>query len=67
MESAALEIADILTLIEPRFGSAERARQWFEEEPLSGFSGRTARRLVEAGRVEELRQFLAAVDAGIHS
>jgi len=55
------------SLIEPRFGSAKRARHWFEKEPLPGFSGQTAEQLVQAGRTEEVRDFLAAVDAGIHS
>lgn len=67
MENAMHDEADILALVEPRFGTAERARRWFENEPLSGFSGQTAQQLVQAGRAAEVRDFVAAVDAGIHS
>lgn len=57
----------ILASIEPRFESSERARHWFEHEPVPGFSGLTAKQLVEEGREAEVLKFLAAVDAGIHS
>ena len=59
--------ADILALVEPRFGSADGARLWFENEPLPGFGGQTARQIVRAGRSLEVRDYIAAVDAGIHS
>ncbi|WP_416385195.1 MbcA/ParS/Xre antitoxin family protein [Sphingomonas sp. LY54] len=67
MENTARDAADILALVEPRFGSTERARHWFETEPLPGFGGRTAKQLVTAGRAGEVREFMAAIDAGIHS
>ncbi|PWG01687.1 antitoxin Xre/MbcA/ParS toxin-binding domain-containing protein [Sphingosinicella humi] len=66
MEDMTADAAAILALVEPRFGSVERARHWFEKEPLPGFSGRTAEQLVMAGRTAEVRDLLAAVDAGIH-
>lgn len=58
---------DILDLIEPRFGSSEDARIWFEQVPLPGFGGQTAQQLVEEGRGSEVRQYIAAVDAGIYA
>lgn len=58
---------NILSLIQPWFGSAESARIWFEEEAIPGFSGQTARQLVHAGRVAEVVDYIAAVDAGIYS
>jgi len=67
MENRTSDAAAILALVEPRFGSAELARHWFENEPLPGFSGQTAAQLVEAGRTAEVRHFVAAVSAGIHS
>lgn len=67
MEDAMPDEADILALVKPRFGSAERARHWFENEPLSGFSGQTAQQLVQAGRAAEVQDLVAAVDTGIHS
>ena len=57
----------ILALAEPRFGSVERARRWFEKEPLPGYGGQTAQQLVEAERAAEVLEFIVAVDAGIHS
>lgn len=67
MGNSTSDAATILALVEPRIGSAELARHWFEKEPLPGFSGQTAEQLIQAGRTEEVRDFLAAVDAGIHS
>lgn len=61
------DTADILPLIQARFGTIEDARRWFEQEPLPGFSGQTARQLVQAGRIAEVRDFIAAVDAGVYS
>lgn len=58
---------NILSLIQPRFESAESARIWFEEQSIPGFSGQTARQLVEAGRVAEVLDYIAAVDAGIYA
>lgn len=66
VQSDTPDAAAIIALVEPRFGSGERARQWFETEALSGFSGKTAQQLVEAGRAAEVRQLIAAIDAGIH-
>lgn len=67
MRDTTPDAGEILALVEPRFGSAERARTWFEGEPLPGFSGLTAKQLVEAGRGAEVQDFIAAVDAGIYS
>jgi len=67
MGNITVDAAEILNLVEPRFGFAERARRWFEKEPLPGFSQQTAQQLVQAGRGVEVRRYLAAVDAGIHS
>lgn len=58
---------DILSLIEPRFGSSKDVRMWFEQEPLPGFDGRTAQQLIEEGRGSEVREYVAAVDAGIYA
>lgn len=58
---------DILSVIEPRFASSEDARIWFEQVPLPGFNGRTAQQLVEEDRGCEVREYIAAVDAGIYA
>lgn len=58
---------DILLLVQARFDSIQDARRWFEQEPLPGFGGKTAQRLVQTGRIAEVRDFIAAVDAGVHS
>lgn len=56
---------DILALVEPRFGSRDLALQWYETQALSGFSGMTAKQLVELGQASKVAQYVAAVDAGV--
>lgn len=67
MTDTVTETHAILALVAPRFKSAEQARIWFETEPLSGFAEATARQLVEAGRGRDVRNLIAAVDAGVYS
>jgi hypothetical protein len=50
-----------------RFVSAAAAQKWYESEPLSGFSGATAKQLVDRGRGDELLEYIEAVDAGVFS
>jgi len=56
---------EILKVIEPRFGSPNLARDWFDTEPLPGFRGATARQIVAAGNGQWVLDYIAAVDAGI--
>ncbi len=56
---------EMLALVEPRFGSREQALHWYETQALSGFSGKTAKQLVELGQASEVAQYIAAVDAGV--
>jgi hypothetical protein len=58
---------EILELVEPRFSSAELAREWYERAPLPGFSEKTAAQLVQNGSGKEVARFIKAVDAGIHA
>jgi hypothetical protein len=58
---------EILELVEPRFGSAEVAREWYDQAPLPGFGDKTAAQLVHDGRGEDVVNFIKAVDAGIHA
>lgn len=58
--------AEILDLAAQRFGSLERARQWFETQPILGFGTRTAKQLVEEGHGAYVAEYLAAVDAGVY-
>ncbi len=55
------------TEVEPRFGTALMAYAWYRSEPLSGFSGQTAMQLVRAGRVDEVLDYIDAVDAGVYA
>lgn len=57
----------VMAVVRPRFPTPELATRWFREEPLAGFSGSTAAQLVEAGRADDVVEYLAAVDAGIHA
>lgn len=58
---------EIMTKIEPRFGSATLARDWYESKSLPGFAGATAMHLVNAGRADEVLDYIEALDAGIHA
>jgi hypothetical protein len=61
------EMVEIINKVEPRFGSALMAYAWYRSEPLPGFSGQTAMRLVRSGRADEVLEYIDAVDAGVHA
>jgi hypothetical protein len=61
------EIVEILNKVEPRFGSMLIAYAWYRSEPLSGFSGQTAMQLVLSGQVDDVLEYIDAVDAGVHA
>ena len=61
------EMVEIINKVEPRFGSPMMAYAWYRSEPLSGFAGATAMRLVQDGRAMEVMEFIDAVDAGVHA
>jgi hypothetical protein len=61
------EMIEIITKVSPRFGSDLIAYAWYRSEPLSGFSGQTAMRLVQNGRADEVLEYIDAVDAGIYA
>jgi hypothetical protein len=58
---------EVINKVEPRFGSGLIAYAWYRSEPLGGFSGQTAMQLVKAGRVDEVLEYIDAVDAGVHA
>ncbi|PSJ62713.1 antitoxin Xre/MbcA/ParS toxin-binding domain-containing protein [Pseudaminobacter soli (ex Li et al. 2025)] len=60
------EMVEIINKVEPRFGSALMAYAWYRSEPLAGFSGQTAMRLVRDGRADDVLDYIDAVDAGVH-
>ncbi|MCR5857111.1 MbcA/ParS/Xre antitoxin family protein [Mesorhizobium sp. J428] len=61
------EMVEVINKVEPRFGSPLVAYAWYRSQPLPGFSGRTAMQLVREGRVDEVLDYVDAVDAGIYS
>jgi hypothetical protein len=67
MREAAPRKDEILQVLVLRFERPEFALQGFNTEPLPGFSGAKAYDLVAAGRGQEVLDFIAAVDAGIHA
>lgn len=58
---------DVLSKVEPRFGSMIMAYAWYRSEPLSGFSGQTAMELVRCDRVQDVLTYIDAVNAGVHA
>jgi hypothetical protein len=61
------EMVEVLTKVEPRFGSALMAYAWYRAEPLAGFAGQTAMQLVQRGRAHDVLDYVDAVDAGVHA
>lgn len=61
------DMLEILNKVNARFGSVLIAYAWYRSEPLPGFSGQTAMRLVLEGRPGDVLAYLDAVDAGIHA
>lgn len=61
------EMVEIINKVEPRFGSSMMAYAWFRSQPLPGFSGLTAMRLVQDGRADEVLDYIDAVDAGVYA
>ena len=58
---------EVLSKVEPRFGSMIMAYAWYRSEPLSGFSGQTAMDLVRCDRVQDVLTNIDAVNAGVHA
>lgn len=67
ISSQALEELKILRKIEPRIGTVQAARDWYEKSPLPGFGSATAKQLVEWGQSNEVLEYIEAVDAGAHA
>jgi hypothetical protein len=61
------EMVEILNKVEPRFGSMLIAYAWYRSERLPGFSGQTAMQLVLSGQVDDVLEYIDAVDAGVHA
>ncbi|MEO0669876.1 MAG: MbcA/ParS/Xre antitoxin family protein [Pseudomonadota bacterium] len=61
------ELVEVLNKVQPRFGSDLIAYAWFRSEPLAGFDGRTAMQLVQAGRAQQVLDYIDAVDAGVYA
>ncbi len=58
-------MVEIVNLATPRFGSAAMAYAWYRSEPLDGFDGMTPMDLARAGRADQVRDYLASIDAGV--
>jgi len=63
-QSRLREMAEILNRLTPRLGSEMVAYAWYRSEPLPGFGGLTAARLVQDGKAEAVMEYIDAVDAG---
>ncbi|MDF2118085.1 DUF2384 domain-containing protein [Roseiarcaceae bacterium H3SJ34-1] len=61
------EMVEVINKVAPRFGSTLMAYAWYRSEPLPGFSGQTAMQLVRNGRVDDVLDYIDAVDAGVHA
>ena len=59
------QIVATLNKVAPRLGSPLLAYAWYRSTPLPGFSGRTAKDLVQDGRAGDVLTYIDAADAGI--
>jgi hypothetical protein len=55
---------DILKLATEMTGSDELAASWFENQPVPGWDGKTARDLVRDDKADSVLAYLLAVRAG---
>ena len=58
------EMVEIVNRLTPRFGSGLVAYAWYRSQPLPGFGGATAARLVQDGMADAVMGYIDAVDAG---
>lgn len=61
------ELVEALNKITPRFGSDLIAYAWLRSEPLPGFGGMTAMRLIQSGQAQDVLEYIDAVDAGVYA
>ena len=61
------EMAEVLTKVEPGFGSALIAYAWYRSQPLPDFSGQTAMQLVHENRAHDVLTYIDAIGAGMHA
>ncbi|MFC6641156.1 MULTISPECIES: antitoxin Xre/MbcA/ParS toxin-binding domain-containing protein [Sulfitobacter] len=58
-------LVDVLNKVGPRFATPVMAYHWYRSEPLAGFDGQTAMQLVQAGKAQQVVEYIEAVGAGI--
>lgn len=63
-QSRLREMVEIVNRLTPRFGASLVAYAWYRSEPLAGFGGMTAARLVQDGMADAVMGYIDAVDAG---
>lgn len=61
------EMVEILNRIEKGIGSPILAYAWFRSEPIPGFAGRTADKLVREGKADYVRAYIDQVNAGVYA
>ena len=61
------EIASIIARAAELSGDEGRAIIWFRHQPITGFSGKTARELVEDGHGDAVLNLLDDLENGVHA
>lgn len=57
----------LIARLTTRFPNSGAVWKWYKTESLAGFGGFTAMELVNAGRAQDVHEYLDAVDAGVYS
>jgi hypothetical protein len=63
-EARLREIVDILVRVTPWAGSPPQALAWYRAQPLAGFGGTTAQKLVRQGHADAVKAHLETVADG---
>jgi hypothetical protein len=66
-DEIALAEAAVFAWVNKRFGSLEEMQAWYVDEAPPWFSGKTARDLVQAGRAQDIIDYIGAIDAGAYA
>ena len=61
------ELVRVLKVIEPRFHSMPEAIEWFRNQSLPEFNGRTPEQLVQQGLSRQLLKYIDAVDSSVYA
>lgn len=67
MATSSDEVNTILALAAEMAGGEDRAVNWFEQQPIPGWAGKTACDLVREGKADKVLAYVKATRAGVYA